>query len=543
MAIEAKADWPRPGWQDVLAGLSVAGLLIPEAVAYAGIGNMPPQAGMLALMVGLLVYGLTGGSRFAIVSATSSSAAVLLAATGPMAGADVVLRMQLAAGLVVLTGCLFMLGAAAKVGAVSAFISKPVLRGFAFGLALVIIIKQMPRMVGLPVQGHDVLAIFMNLIEGVAHWHGPSLAVGGAALLVMSLMRRFKPALPAALIVMLAGIAAQHGALLANWGVATVGLIDLKLDQPHLPALHREQWLRLGELAMAMVLILYAESYGAVRTLALRHGDTVQPNRELLALGLANALSGLLNGMPVGAGYSASAANEAAGARSRWAGLLALLVIVIVVLTSLPLMADMPEPVLGAIVVHAVGHMLRPAVFTPYFTWHRDRALALAAVAAVLWLGVLDGLLVSIGASLFMTLRGLAQARVTVLGRFADSHDFVDIGHSPRARPEPGMLILRPEAPLFFGNVESLMEQVCRELARHPDARTLILSLEESPNLDGTCVEALLELSLALARSGQGLMLARLKGPVEQVLQRAAWREGSMTVLSIDDAVRLAKAP
>jgi MFS superfamily sulfate permease-like transporter len=543
MAIEAKADWPRPGWRDALAGLSVAGLLIPEAVAYAGIGNMPPQAGMLALMVGLLVYGLTGGSRFAIVSATSSSAAVLLAATGPMAGADVVLRLQLAAGLVVLTGCLFLLGAVAKVGAVSAFISKPVLRGFAFGLALVIIIKQMPRIVGVPVPGHDALTIFMGLFESAPHWQGPSLVVGGAALLAMTAMRRFKPTWPAALLVMLAGIAAQHGGLLSNWGVATVGLIDLKLDQPSLPGLHREQWLRLGEVGMAMVLILYAESYGAVRTLALRHGDTVQPNRELIALGLANALSGLLHGMPVGAGYSASAANEAAGAQSRWAGLLALLVIVVVMLTCLPLMADMPEPVLGAIVVHAVGHMLRPAVFTPYFTWHRDRLLALAAVAAVLWLGVLDGLLMSIGASLFMTLRGLAQARVAVLGRLGDSHDFVDIGHAPQARPEAGMLILRPEAPLFFGNVESLMEQVGRELARHPDARTLILSLEESPNLDGTCVEALLELSLALARSGQGLMLARLKGPVEQVLRRAAWHEGGMTVLSIDDAVRLVKAP
>ncbi|MGC4060745.1 MAG: SulP family inorganic anion transporter [Aquabacterium sp.] len=542
MTTDAKAVWPRPSWQDALAGLSVAGLLIPEAVAYAGIGNMPPQAGVLALMVGLLVYGLTGGSRFAIVSATSSSAAVLLAATGPLAGADVMLRMQMAAGLVMLTGGLFLLGAVAKVGAVSAFISKPVLRGFAFGLALVIIIKQVPRLVGLPVPGRDVLAIFMGLVEGVAHWHVPSLIVGGTALLAMTLMRRFKPMWPAALLVMLAGIAAQHGALPANWGVATVGLIDLQLAPPHLPALHRDQWLRLGEVAMAMVLILYAESYGAVRTLALRHGDTVQPNRELVALGLANALSGLLHGMPVGAGYSASAANEAAGAQSRWAGLLALLVIVIVVLTCLPWMADMPEPVLSAIVIQAVEHMLRPAVFTPYFTWHRDRLLALAAVAAVLWLGVLDGLLVSIGASVFMTLRGLAQARVVVLGRLADSHDFVDIGHSPQAMPEPGMLILRPEAPLFFGNVESLMEQVYRALARHPDARTLILSLEESPNLDGTCVEALLELSLALARSGQALMLARIKSPVDQVLRRAAWRDGGMTMLSIDDAVRLAKA-
>jgi len=545
MALESLAKvatWPRPNWRDALAGLSVAGLLIPEAVAYAGIGNMPPQAGVLALIVGLLVYGLTGGSRFAIVSATSSSAAVLLAATAPMAGGDVMLRMQLAAGLVLLTGCLFLLGAAAKVGAVSAFVSKPVLRGFAFGLALVIIIKQLPRLLGLQAHGADVQALLLDVIAHAPQWHLPSLAVGGVALVTMTSLGRFKPLWPAALLVMLAGIVAQHAGWLAHSGVATVGAIDLRLEAPHLPGLHREQWLRLGEVAVAMVLILYAESYGAVRTLAMRHGDTVQPNRELMALGLANVLSGLLNGMPVGAGYSASAANETAGAQSRWAGLLALLVIVIVVLSCLAWLADMPEPVLSAIVIHAVGHMLRPSVFKPYFTWHRDRLLALAAVAAVLWLGVLDGLLVSIGASLFMTLRGLADAKVAVLGRLDGGHDFVDMHRLTSATPEQGMLILRADAPLFFGNVESLMGQVSRELVRHADVHTLILSLEESPDLDGTSVEALLELRQALAQTSQSLMLARLKSPIYLVLQRAGWPGSGMTMLSVDDAVGIVTA-
>jgi MFS superfamily sulfate permease-like transporter len=541
MAGELKVRWVGPGWQDVLAGLSVAGLLLPEAVAYAGIGNMPPQAGVLALMIGLLVYGLTGASRFAIVSATSSSAAVLLAATGPLAGSDPLVRMQLAAGLVMMTGALFLLGAAARVGAASAFISKPVLRGFTFGLALVIIIKQLPHLVGLPAHGHDAQSVLLDLIKNVSLWHKPSLLLGGAALLAMYLLKRIKPLWPATLLVMLAGILAQHEGLLSDLGVAVVGPINLHLEQPHLPVLLREQWLRLGEVAMAMVLILYAESYGAVRSLALRHGDTVQPNRELVALGLANVLSGLFHGMPVGAGYSASVANEAAGAQSRWAGLLAWLVIAGVVMTSMALVADMPEPVLAAIVMHAVSHMLNPKVFEPYFVWHRDRLLAMAAVAAVLWLGVLDGLLVSIGASLFMTLRGLAQARVAVLGRLDGSHDFVDIRLLPSAVEEEGMLILRPEAPLFFGNVESLMKQVQDELALHPDVKALVLSLEESPNLDGTSVEALRELSWALAKCGQRLVLARLKNPAYIVLQRVDWRCTNMTVLSIDDAVNVVR--
>lgn len=531
--------WPKPSWRDVLAGLSVAGLLLPEAVAYARIGNMPPQAGVLALFVGLLSYALLGSSRFAIVSATSSSAAVLVAATGPMAGVDGLMRTALAAGLVLLTGLLFLLGAVAKVGAVSAFISKPVLRGFAFGLALIIIVRQLPRLFGVDLVAHDAQGVLKGLIQTAPHWHGPSMWLGGGALLCLVVIRRMGRHWPGALLVMLAGIALQHHMSLAGHGVAHVGPIELQLLQPGWPQLVREQWLRLGELAVAMVLILYAESYGAIRTLALRHGDEVQPNRDLLALGVANVLSSLLHGMPVGAGYSASAANESAGAVSRWAGLVALLVLVVVALSFLPAVADMPEPVLSAIVIFAVGHMLDIRAFRPYFVWQRDRLVALLAVAAVLWLGVLDGLLASIGMSLFMTLRGLARARIAVLGRLDGGHDFIDLSLSPKAKPVDELLIVRPEAPLFFGNVENLMAQVRAALQAHTTTRCLILSLEESPDLDGSSLEALGELNEILASGGQSLLLARLKSPAYLALQRAALPGVRLSMLSIDDAVTL----
>ncbi len=534
-------QWTKPSWRDGLAGLSVAGLLLPEAVAYAGIGNMPPQAGVLALFAGLLSYALLGSSRFAIVSATSSSAAVLLAATGALAGLNTLMRMELAAGLVLLTGLLFLAGAMAKVGAVSAFISKPVLRGFAFGLALIIILKQLPRLLGVAADNHDAYSVLLDLTSGVAHWHGPSMIVGGSALAGLYVLGRLGPNWPGALVVMLLGMAAQHHLHLGEMGVARVGVIELHLNQPAWPQLAREQWLRLGEVAVAMVLILYAESYGSIRTLALRHGDEVQPNRDLLALGVANVLSSVLHGMPVGAGYSASAANESAGASSRWAGVAALLVLAVVAFSLLPVVADMPEPVLSAIVIHAVSHMLDPRAFKPYFVWQRDRFVALLAVAAVLWLGVLDGLLVSIGMSLFMTLRGLARARIAVLGRLDGGHDFIDLSLSPKAKAEEGLLVVRPEAPLFFGNVENLMTQVREALRQHPATRCLILSLEESPDLDGSSLEALRDLNTSLKARGQRLLLARLKSRAYVVLQRAGLGDVELCVLSIDDAVMLAR--
>lgn len=527
--------WPQ--WRDALAGLSVAGVLLPEAVAYAGIGNMPPEAGVLALLAGLLSYGLLGGSRFAIVSATSSSAAVLLAATGSLAGPDVGLRLSLAVGLVLLTGGLFLVGAMARVGGVSAFIARPVLRGFAFGLAVVIILKQLPRLLGVTVHGRDVQEMVRLLWQQVGAWHWPSLFVGMAALGVLLVLKKHNRRWPAALIVMVLGIAGQHHGLLASWGVARVGDISVHLPSPDLPALTREHWLRLGELAVAMVLILYAESYGSIRTLALRHGDTIAPNRDLAALGVANVFSGLLHGMPVGAGYSASVVNEGSGAHTRWSGLFAAALILLVIATLLPVLADMPEPVLGAIVIHAVSHTLNPDVFRPYFLWRRDRLVAMGAVAAVLWLGVLDGLLMAIGASLFMTLRGLAQAKVTELGRMGDTHDFIDLNLHPQASRIPGLLIVRPEAPLFFGNVESLLGQVRHLMRRQDGVRTLILSLEESPDLDGSSVEALRDLCFEMARAGRQVIVARLKNPAYIVLQRAALPGVQLTVLSTDDAV------
>ena len=532
---------PAPDWRDVWAGLAVAGLLLPEAVAYAGIANLPPEAGVVGLLVGLLVYALLGTSRFAIVSATSSSAAVLVAATGPLAEGDPGLALQLKAGLVVLAGVLFLVGAAAKLGAVSAFISKPVLRGFTFGLGLVIILRQLMKLGGLNAPHVDTLALIPFLLHSSASWHLPSLLMGLGALALMQGFSRWQPRWPAALFVLVLGVVLQHRAGLGAYGINSVGQLDWHGAQPGLPGLDRVQWLRLGELALALVLILYAESYGSIRSLAIKHGDATTPNRDLLALGLANLISGLWHGTAVGAGYSASAANEAAGARSRWAGLLAWAVIVAVLWAVLPGHTDLPEPVLSAIVIHAVSHMLSLRQFRPYFVWHRDRLVTLMAVLAVLWLGVLDGLLVAIGVSLFMTLRGLARARVVVLGRLGQSHDFVDIGSSPSVAEVPGLLIVRPEAPLFFGNVESLLQQVREAWLHRPQARALVLSLEESPDLDGTCVEALNELRGDVAQRGGVMLMARLKSRAFVVLQRAGMPMSQMTLLSTDDAVQLAQ--
>ncbi len=529
---------------DLIAGLSIAGLLIPEAVAYSGIAGLPPQYGVMALLAGLGCYGLIGQSRFAVVSATSSSAAVLAAATASFVPGEASHRLALAMGLIVLTGGFFVAASIARLGGLSSFIAKPVLRGFSFGLALVIILKQLPKMVGVHPHSDYVLPFVFELSERLTQWNPAGLATGLAALAVLFALRPYQR-IPASLLVIVLGIAAGQLWGLDHYGVGLVGKISLQLQAPGLPDLAQREWLRLGELAFALLFVLYAESYSSIRSFALKHGDRFSANRELAALGLANLVSGLLQGMPVGAGYSATSANEAAGAQSRRAAWAGALVVLAAVMTLLPFVALTPEPVLAAIVINAVSHTLNLAGLRIYFHWQRDRLVVLAAVAAVLLLGILDGLLAAVGVSLLMTLRDLSEPKVSVLGRLGQGHDFVSVAAHPEAREIPGLLIMRPEAPLFFANADRMLALIRQQIESRgrSQVQTLILSLEESPDLDGTSIEALAELAQYLAEQGVNLLLARTKDPALAVLGRTgnvAFPSLAQTNWSVDDAVKSA---
>ncbi len=511
---------------DLVAGVSMAGLLLPEAVAYSGIAGLAPQAGVLALLAGLLVYGLVGRSRFAVVSATSSSAAVLGAATLSLAGQDAVLRAALAAGLVLATGGAFLAAGAMRLGSICSFISKPVLRGFSFGLALVIIVKQCPKLAGVHASADAAPALAWQLLALLPQWNGSAVALGAGALVALKLLARL-PRLPGALLVIAAGIAIAQLLHLDARGVAVVGRIDLALAAPSLPALSQAQWLSLFELSLALVLLVFAESYGAIRTMALKHGDPVEANRDLVALGAANVLSGLIHGMPVGAGFSATAANEAAGATSATSAWIAGAVVLLLVALCLPWIELTPEPVLAAIVIHAVSHTLSLQAFRPYFAWRRDRLVVVAAAVAVVVVGVLNGLLAGIAISVAMTLRGLSEPRMSELGRHGGGHDYLGLQHDDVV-PVPGVLILRPEAPLFFANVERMLGEMRTRIAA-ASPRAFVMSLEETPDLDGTTIEALAAFTAEQGAAGRATVLARLKDPVLALLQGAMAGQAAST--------------
>ena len=527
----------RTAGADLLAGLSIAGLLLPEAVAYSGVASLPPQAGVIALFAGLLCYGLIGRSRVAIVTATSSSAAVLASATLTLGGGDLALRLALASILVAGAGAAFVLAAALRLGALSHLIARPVLRGYAFGLALVIAVKQWPHLVNLHTQATGFFPLVAEILRAHPSWHWPSLACGLAALAGLMVLERV-PRMPGALTVIVGSILASSW--LNAQGVALTGPIHLALGMPALALPAGVDWLPLAEFSLALMLILFAESYGSIRSFALKRDEEVQPNRDLLALGVANILCGLLQGTPVGAGYSATSANAAAGARSALAGLYAGAVVLTLVLLFLRWVERIPEPALAAIVIHAVSKALRPGVFADYFRWQRDRMLVVAAVLTVMIFGVLNGLLAGIAFSLALLLKSLASPRLSVLGRVG-AHDYVSLARFAHAVSTPGVLIVRPEQPLFFANAEPLLAQVRQRALAAPGWKLVILSLEESPDLDSTTLEALEEFCSWLAARGVQFRVARLKELAREALLRAKLAHLPASALdysSVDDAVR-----
>jgi len=287
-----------------------------------------------------------------------------------------------------------------------------------------------------------------------------------------------------------------------------------------------------------LLIIIVAESWGSIRSLSLIHGNVVDPNRELFALGTANLVSGLLQGMPVGAGFSVSSANEEAGAQSKLAGVIAALVLLLMVIFGQVWIGLIPEPIVAAAVINALSHALNPKSLLYLWRMDRDQYLALAAIVAVLAVGVLHGMLIAVGLSLASAIRSFSQPLVRELAELGHSRDYVDKENHPNALPHANLLILRPEEPLFFASVEGILAEVQLRLKSINDVQILIISLEQSANLDSTAAECLIELADDLKRQNKMLLLARVKDPIRQLLLNLAEEQFQNKLFwSVADAV------
>jgi len=508
--------------RDALAGISVAGLLLPSAIAYAAIAGLTPDHAIIATIAGLGVYAVFGRSRFAMVAPTSSSAAIL---------AGLILSMQsqmpkggmIADAAILAAGACFLAASALRAGALASFVSRPVLRGFSFGIALTITIKQIPNIAGLKIAtngGGGIGPLAWRLAARLPEWHIASIALGTASLLGLAVLRRI-PNIPGSALVLIAGVLLAFAINLPSHHIALVGQIAITLPHPSWPGLSLDDWSRIAQLSIPLFLILFAESWGAIRSLALLHGDKTSANRELLALGCANIAAGLLHGMPVGAGFSASSAAESAGAQTRLGGVCAMVVLLVLSIWGRGAVALIPAPVLSAVVIASLFHALNPAPLLRLWHIRRDELVATAAAIAVLIFGVLNGMLIAIALSLLALLQRFSAARIAQLGQIPGTHDFVDLSRTPEAQTDPRVLILRPMEPLFFANAERVLAELADQAESNPATRIVILSIEETPNLDSTALDALLECETRLHASARILLLARVKEDIRDVLRIA----------------------
>lgn len=503
---------------DVIAGLSVAGLLLPEAVAYSSIAGLTPEHAIFAAVAGLLVYAVAGHSRFAVVAPTSSSAAILAAAVASFSVSGEAEKLALAFGLVLFTGLVFIVAGLARLGGLADFISRPVLRGFAFGLALTIVIKQLPLILGVDARG-DPFHVLWSLVAQAGRWNPVSAAIGAVALALLFGLKRF-PAAPGAFVVLALGIAASMAGHFCDGAVACVGKIDVAIPLPGIASVSLENWSRLAQLAVPLALIIYAESWGSMRTYALRHNEPLEASREMIALGLSNIASGLFRGMAVGAGFSATSANEAAGAVSRLSGALAAGAVVLLMALGGGYVALLPEAALAAVVVAALAHALDPKPLLRLWRIDRDQYVATATAIAVLAFGVLNGMLLAVALSIAAVLRRFSRPVVATLGQLGDSRDFVDTRRHPDARIHPRIGVYRPAAPIFFTNCERVFAEVEHEIRKGADLAAVILSVEETDDFDSTAVDALAEFEARLSRANQRLFLARIKDEPLELLAR-----------------------
>ncbi len=530
---------PRTLLMNMAAGLSVASLLLPESVAYSAIAGVPPIHALVATLVGLCLYPWVGSSRFAVMAPTSSAAAIfasIAAQGGPGMGY----------ALAGFTGLAFLAAAVLRAGFLGSFVSQPVMRGFTLGLSITIVIKQLPHLLGVPVSGTTVGPILAQLWAQHPEWQNLSMGISAVSLLLWLLLfhglKRWK-VIPVSFVVLaLAWAGSSHW----DWGgqgVALVGRIELSGLSFSLPDLSRNEWLRAAELAPALLMLVFAESWGAVRTLAARSGDTLNANRELLALGVGNLVSGLVQGLPVGASMSASMANQSTGVAGRWTGLATALALAVLLLEASHFLALLPKAALAAVVVGILSDHLNPMPLIRSLRWGRDAWIAVVAAVGVLAFGVQFGMLLAVLMSLLVALKQFSKPDVAVLGHLLGTHDYLDSASHPEVLVPKNLLIVRPEQPLFFANVEQVLKWVGDRALRLKVA-TVVMSLEESNNLDVTSVNLLAEFKQFLDKNQITLLLARIKDAPREALfyqtQAAHLGTAPACYWSVSDAVAAA---
>jgi high affinity sulfate transporter 1 len=509
---------------DIVAGLVLATMLVPVGIAYAAASGVPGIYGLYATIVPLLAYALFGPSRILVLGPDSSLAAVILGVVAPLSGGDPARAVALAGMMAVISGIVCILAGLARLGFVTELLSKPIRYGYMNGIALTVLISQLPKLLGFSVQDsgplRELLAIGQAVLDGKANW--TAFAVGAGTLAVILLLRNNKR-LPGILIgVIGATVAVDVLDLAAREQVSVLGPLPQGLPAFDIPWIASSDFLPVLIGGCAVAVVSFADTSVLSRAYAARTGIAVDPNQEMVGLGAANLAAGLFQGFPVSSSSSRTPVAEAAGARTQLTGVVGAVAVALLLVAAPNLLEDLPSAALAAVVIaSAIGLFEVTDLIRIFRIQQWEFWLSIVCSVGVAVFGAIPGIGLAVVIAVIEFLWDGWRPHSAVLGRADGVRGYHDITRYPGARQIPGLILFRWDAPLFFANAELFKERVLAAARTAPaPVRWLVVAAEPVTSVDVTAADVLDELDKSLHKAGIQLCFAELKDPVKDKLKR-----------------------
>jgi high affinity sulfate transporter 1 len=517
----------RRNWlvKDVVAGVVLTTLLVPQGMAYAELAGLPPITGLYTSITCLLAYALFGPSRILVLGPDSSLGPMIAATVLPLvaAGGDPERAVALASMLAIMTAAVMLAAGWAGLGFVADLLSKPTMIGYMNGLALTILVGQLPKLLGFSVDGDGLVGEFAGFVEGVARGETvpAAAAVGIGGIAVVLALRRWAPRVPGVLVMVVLAIAASSAFDLGERGVSLVGVLPEGFPPLTVPAIAWSDVAPLVAGALAIALVSLADTISTASSFAERTGQEVRGNQEMIGIGAANLAAGLFQGFPVSTSASRTAVAERAGMRTQLTGVTGAALILVMIVFLPGLFRNLPQAALAAVVITASLSLADlPGTVRLWRQRRVEFTLSLVAFAGVALLGVLPGIAIAVGLSILNVFRRAWRPYATVLGRVDGLPGYHSVRSYPEARRLPGLVIYRFDAPLFFANARTFRDEVTAIARAEPSPRWIVVAAEPITDVDTTAADVLLDLDQLLDERGQTLVLAELKDPVRRKVER-----------------------
>jgi high affinity sulfate transporter 1 len=511
--------------KDVVAGIVLTTLLVPQGMAYAELAGLPPITGLYTSIMCLLGYAVFGPSRILVLGPDSSLGPMIAATILPLIAAkgDPTRAVALASVLALMVAAIMIVAGVAKLGFIADLISKPTMVGYMNGLALTILIGQLPKLFGFKVEADGLIGELTGFVKGLAHGEavGAAAAVGIAGIVLIVVMQRWLPKIPAVLIMVVLAIAAAAAFSLADHGVSLVGELPKGFPPLTIPDVRLADLGPLLAGALGIALVSLADTISTSSAFAARTGQQIHGNQEMIGIGAANLAAGLFQGFPVSTSGSRTAVAERSGAKTQLTGVTGAALIILMIVLIPGLFRDLPQPALAAVVITASLSLADiPATVRLWKQRKTEFGLSIAAFLGVALLGVLPGIAIAVGLSILNVFRRAWWPYNTVLGRSDGLAGYHDIRMHPAGHHLPGLVIYRFDAPLFFANAKTFRDEITRLASTGPRPVWIVVAAEPVTDIDTTAADVLEDLDQALNEQGISLVFAELKDTVRGKIER-----------------------